>query len=385
MKKETLRQTSSLLNYDREPAFRQVASGMPKFKLDENYIAEGDNLDTLNILLSTHKNKIDVIYIDPPYNTQKNHFKYSDKMLRQEWCSFMFKRLVLAKELLKPSGSIFISIGDQAYAYLKILCDDVFGEENFVSNFIWKKSHTVKNDSQSISTQHEYVLCFSKNKKIAFFNQDKIGDDYINKAYRYSDESGRFRVVPLHKEKNKNSFKVISPTGIQWIKNWNYNESGFNQLIAESKIYWGKTGEACPSKKVYLKPDMLKTFGSIFDPDEVKYTGNGIKELKKLGFISSDFLYPKPVELIVHILKIASKKDSIILDFFAGSGTTGQAVMELNHDDGGNRKFILGTNNENNICKDITVPRLLKAKDYYHYQDDFNLVEVPDGNINNRK
>ncbi len=311
---------------------------------NSNHLIQGDNLDVLTEITKAFAEKVDVIYIDPPYNTKKNHFRYSDSMTNVAWTEFMSTRLKLAKNLMAEHTTIMISIGDQGYPYLKILCDEIFGEDNFVVNFIWKKSHTFKNDSNSISNQHEYVLCYAKNKKKAHFNLNTVDQSYINKAYRYEDSTGRFRVVPLYKDKNKQFFTVVSPNGTEWTKHWNYNEDGFAKLIAEDKIYYGRDGNACPSKKVYLKEVMTKTFGSILDPEKVGYTGDGVKELKRLGFMTTDFLYPKPVNLISHLLEITAQKDSLVLDFFAGSGTTGQAVMKLNAEDGGNRQFILITN-----------------------------------------
>lgn len=345
-------------------------------ELDNNYLIEGDNAYVLNSLLKTHKGKVNVIYIDPPYNTRKSDFKYKDSMLREQWLSFMYNRLILAKELLSVTGSIFISITDQEYAYLRLICDEIFGEDNFIGNFIWKKSHTVKNDKKGISSQHEYILCFAKDKKSVFLNKEQVGDSYINKMYRFRDEKGIYRTVPLHKKKNKNTFPVFSPNGTEWNLNWNHTQESFNKLVEEDMIYWGKDGSACPNKKVYLKDVMDKTYGTMLNPDKVKYTGSGGKDLEELGIDKTDFLYAKPVDLVAHFLEIASDKNSIILDFFAGSGTTAQSVMKLNDFDNGNRKFILVTNNENNICKEITYPRILKAAEKYSVKEPIEYVEL---------
>lgn len=341
-----------------------------------NTLIDGDNLHALLLIKDQYHSKIDMIYIDPPYNTKKSDFKYKDNMSHQNWCSFMNERLLVAKDLLSESGSIFISIDDNEYAYLKLLCDKVFGEENFICNFIWRKSHTVKNDKKGISTQHEYILCYAKNKNKVYFNREKVSDSYIKQTYRLSDEKGIYRTVPLHKDKNPNTYKVTAPNGKEWLKAWNYNEAGFKKLIEENMVYWGTDGNACPNKKVYLKPTMDKTYGSILLPEKVKYTGSGGKELQNLGFKKTDFIYAKPVELIQHFIEIATKKDSLILDFFAGSGTTGQAVMSKNIEDNGARKFILVTNNENKICEEITYPRIIKAMKKLNINDTFELIKV---------
>jgi adenine-specific DNA-methyltransferase len=327
-----------------------------------NNIIEGDNKLSLT-KIKEEEIKVDLIYIDPPYNTGKNTFRYSDNSLN--WGTIIKNRLSLARDVMHDHASIFISIDDNEYHTLRMVCDEVFGKKNFVANFIWKKSHTVKNDKVGISTQHEYILCYAKDSPKVFFNREKTGDDYIKKAYRYKDNVGNFRVVPLFKPKNPKSFLVTSPNGNNWVKNWNYNEEGFKSLIDNDLIYWGKNGDACPTKKVYLKEVMDKTFGTILDPKKVGYTGSGAKALEALGFEKTDFIYTKPVELIAHILDMASTPNSLVLDFFAGSGTTAESVFFANKQDNGNRKFILCNNNENNICEKITYPRVSRAKENY--------------------
>lgn len=335
-----------------------------------NNIFIEDNIHTLNAIKESGK-KIDLIYIDPPYNTKKNVFKYKDNRKTDEWITFIYERLILAEEILSDDGVILASIDDNHYAYLKLIMDEIFGLRNFVANFIWKKSHTVKNDKSGISTQQEYVLCFAKNHKKMFFNQEPIGEDYIKKAYRYKDEVGTYRVVPLYKDKNKTVYDIVSPKGQVWTKGWNYNKEGFENLIKNDLIYWGKTGDNCPSKKVYLKDVMEKSYGSML-PVSVGYTGDGKKALKNLDFHGNTFLYAKPVELIQHFLTIFSHKESLVLDFFAGSGTTGEAVINKNIEDGGDRKFILATNNEDDIADNITIPRIKRILEKRNI-DDSNL------------
>lgn len=337
----------------------QIKKFENKINFSINNVFIEDNIHSLNALKNSTQ-KVDLIYIDPPYNTNKKDFKYNDSRSTSEWISFMYERILLAHDILSDKGVILISIDDNHYAYIKLIMDQVFGLKNFVANFIWKKSHTVKNDKVGVSTQQEYILCFSKDKNNMFFNKEKTGDDYIKKAYRYHDHKGQYRVVPLHKDKNKHKYDIVSPNGTVWNKGWNYNPEGFQKLIQDDMVYWGKDGNNCPSKKVYLKPTMEKSFGSML-PDTVGYTGDGKKDLKNLGFNGNTFLYAKPVKLIEHLLNIFSHKNSIILDFFAGSGTTGEAVVNLNLKDNGQRVFILATNNEENIATEITVPRILKV------------------------
>jgi adenine-specific DNA-methyltransferase len=323
-----------------------------------NLVIEGDNLHSLSALRGE---RVDVIYIDPPYNTGKNTLRYQDRQSR--WPSFIYNRLVLARDLMKDSASIFVSIDDHEFHTLRLIMDAVFGAKNRIATFIWRKSHTVKNDKKGISIQHEYVFCYAKDATKAHFNREQTGNAYIDRAYRYHDTAGRFRVVPLHKATNRKSFAVTAPHGTVWMKNWNFYEAGMGNLIANDLVYWGNCGTKCPQKKVYLKPtaEMTKTYGSMLPPEKVGFTGDGGKALEALGFGKAEFFYAKPVDLIRHLLEIASTPTSTVLDFFAGSGTTGEAVMRLNALDGGTRRFILCNSNENNICETITYPRVAKA------------------------
>lgn len=325
-----------------------------------NIVIEGENSETLHAL---HQQgcSVDVIYIDPPYNTGKTSFRYKDRNL--DWRSFMMDRLSLAKGLLNVEGSILISIDDREHATLRVIADEVFGRRNFLGNFIWRKSPTVKNGKAGISVQHEYVVCYAKDIDKVHFNQEQTSADYIEKAYTYEDSRGRFRLAPIHKATNKSSFPVTAPNGRTWVKKWNYTATKFKALIENDMIHWGMKGTGIPAKKVYLKPqnEMTKPFGTMLPTEKVGYTCQGGNDLQALGFEKSDFLYPKPVSLIQHLLEMTTKKNSIVLDFFAGSGTTGEAVMRLNAADGGRRRFILCNSDENDICASVTYPRVTKA------------------------
>jgi DNA modification methylase len=325
-----------------------------------NLVVEGENSETLNALRQQGYS-VDVIYIDPPYNTGKTSFRYKDRNL--DWRSFMMERLTLAKGLLNVEGSILISIDDREHATLRVIADEVFGRRNFLGNFIWRKSPTVKNGKAGISVQHEYVVCYAKGIDKVHFNQEQTSPDYIEKAYTYEDSRGRFRLAPIHKATNKSSFPVTAPNGRIWVKKWNYTATKFKALIENDMIHWGMKGTGIPAKKVYLKPqnEMTKPFGTMLPTDKVGYTGQGGIDLQALGFEKSDFLYPKPVGLIQHLLEMTTKQNSIVLDFFAGSGTTGEAVMRLNAADGGTRRFILCNSDENDICASVTHPRVAKA------------------------
>lgn len=317
---------------------------------------EGDNYKSLLYLLKDYKNSIDLIYIDPPYNTGNSSLKYKDlygsadlSLKHSTWLSIMSKRLKLAYDLLSDDGVIFISIDDNEYANLKLLCDSIFGETNFVANIIWQNKYTVSNDKKNgMTIQTEYILCFAKNIKLLSFNPEALREEYVAKSYKNpdNDERGAWRLVQLYKKKNPKSFTVVSPTGKEWTMPWNYTPESFAELEKDGKVYWGKDGNAMPQKKVFLKDNVGMSNRNLWLGDEVGFTGDGGNIIEDIFGDRNVFSYPKPVNLIKKIVKIASKKDSIILDFFAGSGTTGQAVIELNHEDGGSRKFILCTNNE---------------------------------------
>lgn len=384
---------------------------------NEHTLIIGENYDALKNLLSvyvdseTGKGKIDFIYIDPPYNTEKareegndykdeieaSKFIYRDKFTRDGFLNMLNERIKLAYSLLSDDGVIFVSIDDGEQAYLKVLMDEIFGEENFIANMIWKCRNSLYYTEPLVSIQTEYILAYAKKKsnfwlksfdketinaddeKILegfFFNRYKKkydGEDYSNPD---NDPRGPFKTSGKVRNDGRPVYTVTSPTGVQHTKAWVYSPEVFKKLDKDGQIYWGKNGSAQPRKKSYYK-DFIGNVSSNLLMDEyvrtidvegkqqkdknfeVGTTESGTKLLKAiLG--ENSFPYPKPVELIKYLLYLYPKKDITVLDFFAGSGTTGQAVMELNEEDNGNRKFILVTNNDNNIGIDITRERLLR-------------------------
>ena len=340
---------------------------------DYNFLLEGDNLHSLYLLEKTHKGRIDVIFIDPPYNTgSKNDFIYDDCIVdsndtfrHSKWCSFIFKRLCIAKSLLSESGLIFITIDDNEYANMKMLCDDIFGEQNFVATCVWQKIHSIKNDAKYFSVNHDYVLVYAKsisNIQIQLLARtDEMDARYKNPD---NDPRGAWQSGDLvaNEVRANGNYDVIGPTGkvfnVPPNKHWVYSQENMQALIADNRIWFGKNGTSFPRKKRFLsevqsgrKPD------TWWRNEEVGHNQEGARELKKIiGFVS--FNNPKPTRLINRVIQLASKKESIVLDFFAGSGTTAQAVLELNKQDGGSRRFILCTNNENNICEEVTYQRI---------------------------
>ena len=338
----------------------------------QNHILiEGDNYHALTSLNFIYKESIDFIYIDPPYNTGHEDFCYNDKFVNEDdgyrhskWLSLMQKRLNLAKELLKREGVIFISIDDIELANLTLLCDSIFGERNHIATMIWKSKSGGANDSASIATDHEYILAYCKNSAYA-----KIFNDMgakVTTSYNQEDENGRYALDRLDKQSlgyhESLDFPIIGPDGRE------YRVIHKNPNKKQARWRWGKeTVEQRYNELVFKWPYVYtknyekktgQTPRSILFEDRFGRTRTGSTDLRDVIGTQNIFTYPKPVSLLKYLVEIGCPKNGIVLDFFAGSGTTGQAVMELNKEDGGSRRFILCTNNENNICEGVTYPRL---------------------------
>lgn len=345
-----------------------------------NLIIEGDNFEALSILNYTHAGKVDVIYIDPPYNTGNKDFIYNDDYVDSEdefrhskWLSFMEPRLKLAKNLLKDDGVIFISIDDNEYAALKNICCSIFNEEN-VETLIWNKIGTGSSSEKMKQVKrarrdHEYIICCYLNSANVSFNKVKVLRNYKQKLVNKDNDSrGEYKLgsiarsEALSNSKSKNYYTVISPTGIKWTRQFLVSNDEFKRLDKDGRIFWGKNGDKTPAVKVFASEKAELYLSSIM----LDY-GSATLENKRLCDIfarsKTPFDNPKPVVLIKTIIGLL-KKEAVVLDFFAGSGTTGQAVLELNKEDGGHRQFILCTNNgdkgpdSTKIAEEITYPRI---------------------------
>lgn len=405
---------------DNIPVFTEVKEREIKAK-DENdyhFLLEGDNLHSLKLLEKTHAGKIDVIYIDPPYNTKKDGFTYSDTLVdgndgfrHSKWISFMNERLKIAQHLLSEQGMIFISIDENEYAQLRLLSDEIFDELNFVENIVWNK-RVPKND-KGIGNIHEYILTYANNTNYKYklmSSKEGINDIRtlinISKQEQWSPEKLEKELNKLYKAKkypraitlyncvdnnnrifgkinmswpNGNTFgpryDVIHPITQYSVKvpdrGWRWSEETFNKLVDYGnpqvlsdgsiicgRIWFSKKDSMQPSSVKYLEEVDRMLLRSIIS---LKSDGGMILE-SVLGS-KSIFAYPKPVTLIKELIDAATynNKSATILDFFAGSGTTAHAVLELNKEDGGNRKFILCTNNENNICEEVTYERIKRV------------------------
>lgn len=379
---------------DNIPVFTEVKEREIK-AVDENsynFLLEGDNLHSLKLLEKTHAGKIDVIYIDPPYNTGSKDFTYNDVLVDEndgyrhsKWLSFMSERLQYAKKLLTDSGMIMISINDIELYSLKLLCDSIYGESNLLANMIWQ-STPGSNTGLDIKTVTEYVLCYAKNKMecttasrpIEDDQKYKFRDDYVEKRGKYLLNKLDRRMTGQHYSESLN-YAIKTPDGRlvfpggeeEKQKHWNWRWS-------ESKVAWGiknnfiefkqsKNGKWAIYFKQYFKvnnnDELIERslpYQNLIKDLNGANSARGTQEIMSI-FDKKAFDYPKPLNLIKYLLQIHANQNATILDFFAGSGTTAQAVLELNKEDGGNRKFILCTNNENNICEEVTYERIKRV------------------------
>ncbi|PRM07060.1 putative methyltransferase [Haemophilus influenzae] len=349
----------------------------PENQNSENILIQGDNLEVLKHLKHAYKNQIKMIYIDPPYNTGSDGFVYQDdrKFTPQQlvelgmdleeservleftakksnshsaWLTFMYPRLKVAHDLLKDDGVIFISIDDNEQAQLKLLCDEVFGEENFVAEFVWKSRQNKDNRNiTGASIDHEYIFCYSKTSLYkALRGAERDTSQYSNPD---NDPRGNWasgNMVGLLPEDQRPNchYDLINPkTGINYGKpklGWRYDKNTMQRLIDEDRILWAELPTGRPRRKVFLNEliEQYTGFSSILGKDI--YTRNGTTELEDL-FGSKYFDFPKSIQLIKQLIEQAIlNPNDLILDFFAGSGTTAHAVMQLNAEDKGNRKFI---------------------------------------------
>lgn len=357
-----------------------------------NFLIEGDNIASLQLLEKTHKGKIDLIYIDPPYNTMSTGFTYSDALVdngdnyrHSKWTSFMKHRLELARTLLSSTGCIFISIDDNEFAALKLICDEVFGWQNFVTTCMWQKIHSIKNDAKYISVNHDFIFVYAKNIALLKFNLLDRTDE-MNSRYKNPDNDPRgpwqSGDLVANEVRTNGNYDVIGPTGkvfnVPEGKHWVYSEDNMRTLIAENRIWFGKDGTSFPRKKRYLSEvQQGRTPDSWWTSAEVGHNQEGARELKSIFDGKVVFTNPKPTRLIERIIKMGSKDNSIILDFFAGSGTLGHAVLKYNaSNERSNRRFILCTNNENNICRDVTYERIKRVIDKEGYAASLKYFKV---------
>ena len=345
------------------------------FETTKNIFIEGDNLDALKLLQETYLGKVKMIYIDPPYNTG-NDFVYEDDFaedadeylirsnqkdtegnrlstntttngrFHSDWLSMMYSRLRIARDLLSEDGTIFISIDDGEVGNLRKLADQIFGEVNFIANIIWQKKYTRANDAKWFSDNHDHILCYGKNKQGMTLNMLPRNDEQLA-AYLNPDKhvKGVWKATPLHAKSGTNTNEYTFKNGITWkppVGTYRrFNDESMRQMDEGDEIWFGADGKQTPSRKSFLcdvKSGVTPV--TLWPYDEVGHNHEASNELKALG-LGGLFTNPKPTRLIKRALLLATNPDDLILDFFAGSGTTADAVFQLNSEDGGNRRFIM--------------------------------------------
>jgi len=346
----------------------ETHNSKPENLNSENLLIKGDNLEVLKHLANAYYEQVKMIYIDPPYNTGSDGFVYNDdrKFTAKElqnligvdaekakrilaftqsksnshsaWLTFMYPRLYIAKQLLKDDGVIFISIDDNEVAQLRLLMDEVFGEENFLTEIAWRKSDNQANIGQ-LARVKEYIIGYARIKDKALVNKIPLTEK-AKKEYSYKDDKGFFRrAILLHKTRGRNFYEVKTKNGNILNGPWMIKEDEFKNLDSENKILWTSSGDEQPYGKIYLEDSNGQIANDFWD---TKFGSNqeASLNLEEL-FGKRVFDFPKSTILLETLITLGTSENDLILDFFAGSGTTGDAVMQLNAEDGGNRKFIL--------------------------------------------
>ena len=344
------------------------------FDQSENVFITGDNLEALKILQESYLGVIDMIYIDPPYNTGKD-FVYKDNFRKtvaeqdeaegnldeegnrlyknektnpryhSDWLNMMYPRLVLARNLLKDSGAIFVSIDENEYANLRVLMDEIFGEQSFVENIVWDKKSSAKGvpPKTMMAGVHEYITVYQKNDGYKFLGEKRSESDFANPD---NDPRGLWRNTNIKSTISTKQFTITNPeTGEQFTDTWAFSEAELNRLIKEKYIIFPKNETGQVRRKEFMNElknenKAIKSNFGLFDSQ------SNTEYLTKLFEYEKIFTNPKPVTLLKYLLSVSLDKSATILDFFAGSATTADAVMQLNAEDGGNRKYILCTLDE---------------------------------------
>lgn len=373
-----------------------------------NKIIHGDNLEALKSLLPEYEGKIDCVYIDPPYNTGEEKWIYNDNVndphilkwlgevvgkqgedlsRHDKWLCMMYPRLMMLRKLLKKDGVIFISIDDNEISNLRYLCDSIFGQNNFVATFVWQKRYSREN-REAIGDVHEYILLYSLDKKKFKESRNLIPMNFQQaKVYKNpnNDPKGRWRPVPMtaqagHATKDQ-FYPITAPGGkIHYPPEgrcWSVAETTFQDLLAEGRIYFGADGNSQPNTIRYLSEVDGVVPWTWLPHEEVGNTDIAKKEIYNILGKDVDFPTPKPSSLIERILQIATNKDSIILDSFAGSASTAHAVMNLNKMDNGRRNFILVELMD--YAEDITAERIKRVATGYEYKgkEDVEIYNQP--------
>lgn len=357
--------------------------------IKENMIIKGNNLLALHSLKKQFAGKVKLIYIDPPYNTGNDGFKYNDKFNHSTWLTFMKNRLEIARELLRDDGVIFVQCDDNEQAYLKVLMDEIFGRENSES-VIWKKIDPKydKNTNAKIVKRtkrvHEYIHIGFRNKNSTEFGKIKKLPNWKNKQSNLDNDirgnwqSGIISFEEGHKNEDKNSeyyYTITLPSGRQMTRHFFVLKDEFEELLKDNRIYFPKNGDGVPRIKIFENEKKDFFFETILEG--VGSLNSAKKEIAELYNCKEDeipFDTLKPVLLLQEIFRAVTNKDDIILDYYAGSGTTAHAVLELNKEDGGNRKFIMIE--QMDYINTVTCPRVQKVMEKENIDDSFIYLEL---------
>lgn len=364
-----------------------------------NLLIEGDNYHSLSVLNYTHAGKIDVIYIDPPYNTGNKSWKYNNNYVEKEdnfrhskWISFMSKRLKLARNLLTKNGIAIVAIDDYEHHTLRLLMDEIFGENNRLGTIVVVHNPRGRNDDKYFATMHEYMLIYSKNAELSsvgyfeltqedidFYNmKDDISAFNLASFMRTGNNSNRStrpklfypiylntKTNKLSLDKDKNSIEMLPINNAKEEKTWRWGKETFLEKKDTEIIIRKVKDNYRLFKKRRLTDSKGKKPKTVWYDPKYDASSHGIMLLQKMFKTKNVFPYPKSIWANVDILRLVTKKESVVLDFFAGSGTTGHAVMLLNSEDGGQRQFILTTNNEGGIAEEVCYPRIKKVIEGY--------------------
>ena len=324
----------------------------------ENLLIKGNNLLALHTLKKQFRGQVKLVYIDPPYNTGTDSFGYNDSFNHASWLTFMKNRLEVARELLREDGSLWINIDDDEAHYLKVLCDDLFGRENFVANVIWQKKFSPQNDAKRFSDMHDHIILYARTKERWFPNQ-MLRTEHTNRRYANPDNDPRGAwtssdltvktyTARLDYPIEIPSGRIVNPPASRC---WMISKDRFTALVRENRIWFGKTGNNIPRLKKFLAEVKEGiTPGTVWYHSEVGHNQEAKKEIKQLGGV---FDSPKPERLLQRIIQIGSNKDDIILDFFAGSGTTAAVAHKMG------RQWI--TVEQMGYVETITLARLQKV------------------------
>lgn len=345
-----------------------------------NLIIEGDNFDALRHLRMGYSGQVKCIYIDPPYNTGNRDFVYNDRFVDKEdswrhskWSEFMFQRLMLARDLLQEDGVIFVSIDDNEVSALGLILSRVFGEASHLGTMIWKtRQSSDSRNKTGLSTDHEYVFAYGKRIRGTAVDEMKFTnpDEDARGPWRSADMTGlatKDKRPNLHYDLTNPTTEITYPCPL---KGWRFDRTTMARLISEKRVLWPNASEGRPRLKKFYRELESKEMGfsSLL---EAPYTADGTKDLKQLGF-TNEFSFPKPVGLIAQLIDQATGPNDLVLDFFAGSGTTAHAVHKLNAEDGGKRRVILVSSTEatedapdKNLCRDICATRVRRVIEGY--------------------